>query len=166
MDTGTVTIGSKSWDVNIATTFSEIAQGLSGTDSLTSGTAMLFQLSGPVAELSIDMSSMNYPLDIIYLGPPTVSGNDLVASILKISTNVQPFATDEEFIAVDVNASYFMEMNASDANGLTVGDVATITDNTPTPTPAPAFDISSLISGIVIPLMTIGIMAKMMKSIN
>jgi len=122
MYTATVTIGEKQWNVNVASTFPEISQGLSGQESLPINTGMLFDLGSEYNNITINMQEMLFPLDIIFIN------NDL--SIVAVVQNVLP-GEDVAFVADDSGARYFFEINAEEADGIVFGDTLVIAGYTP-----------------------------------
>ena len=109
MEQTTVTIGNTQWTVMVATTYSEVSQGLSDVSNLAPGTGMLFVLGADYPYIPIDMSRMLFPLDIIFIS------SDL--RVTGIFRNVQPQETD-----VFCYGAYFLEVNAGEAEGIELGD--------------------------------------------
>lgn len=66
MHQSTVTIGDKTWPVELAITTQEKAQGLSGREVLPEGTGMLFIYDSD-RPLSFWMPDMNFPLDMVWI---------------------------------------------------------------------------------------------------
>ena len=110
-----VTINSRQWLCSIASTYTEIAQGLSNIPSMLPWHGMLFILGTDYSYIPIDMSRMMFPLDIIF-----ISSSGEVVGVLE---NVQPKQSDVSYRATTTPcARYFMEVNAGEASGIQVGD--------------------------------------------
>lgn len=109
---GVVTIGDKQWSVSIATTISELSQGLSGVPSMPTGTGILFDLGYERGSISVNMSQMLFNLDIVFIGAQS--------GVVGRCLNVAP---GESCVFESVNgARYFLEVNADEAIGVEVGD--------------------------------------------
>ena len=109
-----VIIGGKEWAVAVASTPFEIATGLSGLPSLPAATGMLFDLGVDQGYLRIDMSRMQFNLDIIF-----INSYEGVSGVLR---NVTP-GQEAAFEAVTTpGARYFLEVNAGEAEGVEFGD--------------------------------------------
>ncbi len=107
-----VTINTSQWSVNIASTPAEITQGLSGVLSIPASTGVLFDLSVNYSEILINMSQMLFALDIVFINS--------TGGVIGILRNVQP-GVDVNFSDVS-GARYFLEMNAGEAAGISIGD--------------------------------------------
>lgn len=134
MNTGTVTIGSKTWSVNIATTTAELAAGFSNIPSTPANTGILFVLGGSVNNLTVDMQSMLFPLDIAF-----IDGNGKVVDIVQ---NLPPL---QNFTCL-TPCNYFLEVNATELNGVNVGDAVT-------GLPTTGINISSIIEVMLVMMM-------------
>lgn len=119
---GTVNIRDKLWNVSVATTPGELAQGLGGLAGMPAGSGMLFDLSIPVSYIAIDMSRMLFPLDIVFMGSD--------GRVLGVMTGVYPGETGVTF-ASDMGIRYFLEVNNGETAGIVPGEVATITISSP-----------------------------------
>lgn len=113
----TVTIRDKQWTCQVASTPTEIAEGLSGVASIPAGTGMLFDLGAPVTYIAIDMSQMLFPLDIVFM-----SAGGIVAGVM---VGVQPGEPGATFSS-DPGIRYILEVNAGEATDVNIGDTATI----------------------------------------
>jgi len=110
----TVTIGESVWSCSVASTSEELTNGLSNIPSIVAGDGMLFDLGGVYGSLLIDMASMLFPLDIIFI--------DVNGLVNSVAHDVQPLDTD----ITGTNARYFMEVNAGEAVDIEVGDSVSI----------------------------------------
>ena len=116
---GIVTIGENQWTVWLATTSSEVVQGLSGISQIPQGTGMLFDLGYDYNQIQINMQQMMFPLDIIFVN--SVSG------VVGVLTDVQPGDTDVVYEADDYpGARFFLEVNAGEAGSVQPGDAVRI----------------------------------------
>jgi len=103
-----LTIGSQTWHVELA---KDNLKGLSETDSLETKSGMLFNLTGSLEKVPINMQRMMYPIDIIF-----ISNDNKVTKVFK---EVLPEA-DITYIGKPV--SYFLEVNAGEAKDIKSGD--------------------------------------------
>ena len=96
----TIHVGSSTFDVEMATTPTEQACGLSGRDGLADGTGMLF-IFGSSSMQNFWMKDMKFPIDIVW-----ISGNKIVgaaqnadpqigASIWQLKIYTSPFGVDK-----------------------------------------------------------------------
>ncbi len=105
--TATVIIKDKQWQVYLATAYAELSAGLKGADLIPPGTGMLLVL--PVQQVAtIDMTGMLFPLDVVF-----ISGQFRVVSVVTLEPEDQP---------VSLTASYILEVNAGEAEGVEPGD--------------------------------------------
>lgn len=109
-----VTIDSSQWQVSVANTYTEITEGLSGLTELPANTGMLFDLGAEYSGIVIDMSRMQFPLDIMFIR--SASG------VVGVLENVQPGSSP----SFTQGARYFLEVNAGEAEGIEVGDSVNI----------------------------------------
>jgi len=114
---GTVTINGKQWSVSIATTFTELTQGLSGAPSIPPGTGMLFDMGSDRASISVNMSQMLFNLDIAFINSE--------CGVVGILRNVGP-GESAVFSTSTLGARYFMEVNAGEMSEVNVGDAVDI----------------------------------------
>lgn len=131
----TVTIRETTWQVSVATTQAELAQGLSGLQYLEAYHAMLFDMGYPHQSIAINMQGMLFPLDVVFIK------EDL--TVTSVVLNVQPGEDfTEEFTE---GARYFLEMNAGELPiEVTEGDVITFYDYYP-----PEEDLSMFIEQVI-----------------
>ncbi len=137
---GTVTIGSNTWNVEIAGTPTDLATGLSGRASLAAGTVMLSVLPSRQA-VTVQTIYMLFPLDIIFIKDNLV---------LDIARNVAPGNTVNEATPYDG----FLEVNAGEAASVSVGEAVVVV--TTTPPKESGFNWSSIMS-FAIPIATLGV---------
>jgi uncharacterized membrane protein (UPF0127 family) len=149
MNTGTVTIGSKTWNVNVATTQAEIAAGFSGIPSTPVQTGILFNLGQSYSSLTINMQLMLFPLDIAFI--------DSAGIIVNIARSVQPL---NDFINI-APSSYFLEVNAGELIDAHTGDAVIISD-LPTVSTLGGLDISLIVEVMLI-MMVMNMMMETMK---
>lgn len=116
MYTGTVTINTSSWLVDIATSYSERAAGLGGLASIPVSTGMLFVFSTE-QPISVTTYPMLFNLDIIFL--------DSDFTVIGIERNVVPNRI------IPGSGQYFLEMNAGEAVNVQVGDQAQVSELPP-----------------------------------
>jgi len=109
-----VIVGNKEWTVAVASTLSEITTGLSGLPGLAVGTGVLFDLGVDQGYIRIDMSRMQFALDIIFISS--------YAGVIGVLRNVSP-REEASFQATSApGARYFLEVNAGEAEGIEFGD--------------------------------------------
>ncbi len=138
VEQATVVIGDKQWAVDIATTATELATGLSGVESLAPNTGMLFDLGCDYGYLEIDMSRMLFPLDVIF-----IHSSQGVAGVLK---DVQPKKSVFFDAGTMPGARFFLEVNAGEADGIKSEDDVVIQGDIR----AGQLDLSSLMNFMVI----------------
>ena len=157
MYTATVAIKGKTWNVNVATTPAERAAGLSGLVQLAPNTGMLFDMGSNQAEIAINMDSMLFFLDIVF-----ISESLLVQGMMwAVEPNEQNvLATFPE----GPGARYFMEMNAGELGDVTFDDQVTITGYPPAP-PTPPIDTTNLM-GTMVTMLIVVMMMKMMTKMT
>ena len=109
-----VRVNENEWAVSLATTYAELVWGLSGVTSIPSGTGMLFVL--PTDQpVSVTTEPLLFNIDIIFIS----SGLEVV----DVARNAAPGTIVTESTPV----SYFLEVNAGEADGVESGDMAGIT---------------------------------------
>ena len=117
-----VKIGGQSIKVDLALTAAEQQKGLGGRNKLKENEGMLFVFDRP-GEYYFWMRGMNFPIDIIWIGPasPSQGGEDM--KVVYIKKNAQPEAFWKTY-GPDTNVKYVLEIIAgfSDKNNLKVGD--------------------------------------------
>lgn len=114
METGVVTIGTSQWAVSIAQTYEQLTTGLGGVESLQEDNGMLFDLGAEWPQVEINMSQMLIPLDVIFIS------SDL--KVCGIKSNIQP---EEEYL-FDDSARFFLEVNAGEADSISIDDDVSI----------------------------------------
>lgn len=111
--TATVTINNTQWQVSVATTPSELTQGLGGLPSIPASTGMLFDL-GHETIITVTTEPMLFPIDIAF-----ISGSLVVVDMAR---NIQPGC----LVTSDVPVRYFLEVNAGELSGVAIGDTVVI----------------------------------------
>jgi len=106
-----VTIKDKQWTVDVASTYSELTQGLGGLPEMTPMTGMLFDL-GIEQTIEVTTVPMLFPLDIAFLTEDF--------SVTEIYPGVGPGF----LVTSQAPARYFLEVNAGELEGIEPGDVA------------------------------------------
>lgn len=115
-----IAIDGYSWAVSVASTPTELTAGLSGVASIPVGSGMLFDMGRDQSYIAINMSGMLFALDIVFINS--------TAGVVGVLRNVQPGAEDAWFEAsLSLGARYFLEMNAGEAEGISVGDNVVMT---------------------------------------
>ncbi|KKL18157.1 hypothetical protein LCGC14_2478320 [marine sediment metagenome] len=111
----TVLIGDNEWLVSVMASAAELTAGLSGVASILAGNGMLFDMGSDQGSISINMADMLFSLDIVF-----INSEHGVVGILR---EVEP----GEAVAFDAGAGngarYFLEVNAEEAEGVSVGDI-------------------------------------------
>jgi len=109
-----VTIGENSWAVSVASSTTELVSGLSGVASIAPGTGILFDMGSDQSYIEINMADMLFALDIVFIN----SENGVVGILRDVAPG--------EAAAFDAGGSlgsrYFLEVNAGDAEDVSVGD--------------------------------------------
>jgi uncharacterized membrane protein (UPF0127 family) len=139
-----VTIRDHQWQVNLATNYLELIQGLSNTLQIPSGTGMLFDL-GYDTIFTVTTKEMLFPIDIVRISS--------AMTVTDVAHNVQP----GQLVTSDAPARYFLEMNAGEASAISPSDQATVQS------PASAAPMQIDFSGLVVALLAMALMASMVK---
>jgi len=135
----TVIINGKQWTCSLASTLTELAQGLSGLESMPADEGMLFDVGYDRSRIDINMTEMLFPLDIVF------ANSDL--TIVGVLHDVQP-GDEAYFLASNsLGARYFMEVNAGEAASVNVGDAATVTNG------SVGFDMNTMLQYMVFAVM-------------
>ena len=108
-----IEIGASQWQVSVATTPWELAQGLGGLPAIDPGTGMLFDL-GWEQTINVTTVPMLFPLDICFLSEGLV--------IVDIYQDVPP----GYLVTSSLPARYFLEVNAGELEGVDTGDGASV----------------------------------------
>jgi len=109
----TITIRDKQWQVGVANTPWEMAQGLGGLPELAPGTGMLFDL-GWEQTVQVTTVPMLFPLDIAFFSEGFV--------VTEVYRNMEPGYV----ITSTSPARYFVEVNAGELEGIDSGDRALV----------------------------------------
>ena len=140
--TALVTIGENEWNVELATTTTELTTGLSGRASIPIGQGMLFDL-GSERIVTVNAYEMLFPISVVFIGE-----NSGVTEITQLLTPGYDITTN-------LPCRYFLEVNTGEAASIEVGDAVTIAGYTP-PTG------STINMETVVVLMIVAMMAQMM----
>jgi uncharacterized membrane protein (UPF0127 family) len=138
-----VTIGASSWLVSLATTPEELVAGLSGVASMDAGTGMLFD-TGYDHVIGVTTEQMLFNLDIVFI--------DSGFQVVEVKNNVAPGVIFDSSVA----ARYFMEVNAGELGGVSVGDSITLEITVP-PTSEVSFGDIWAVMGIMLPAVIFGV---------
>jgi len=108
-----ITINNRQWQVYLAATYAELTLGLSGLPSILPGTGMLFTL--PVEQpVTVTTQKMFFPIDIVFIsGQLKVSG---------VARGISPGL----LVIEDLPVRYFLEVNAGETGGISIGDTVGI----------------------------------------
>ena len=113
-----VTINTDIWSVEVMSSAAELISGLSGVSSIPASTGMLFDMGSDNDNISINMAEMLFHLDIVF-----INSEHGVVGVLR---EVEP----EDAAAFDAGtgygARYFLEVNAEEAENVSVGDTVSI----------------------------------------
>jgi uncharacterized membrane protein (UPF0127 family) len=139
-----VTIKDRQWFVGLASTYAELAQGLSGISSIPSGTGILFDMGVDQGYVQINMSRMLFALDIIFINSS--------AGVVGVMHEVQPNERDVIFDhASGPGARYFLEVTAGEAESIEDGDDVVIQGTIPS-TASQTIVNALITAGIMIPV--------------
>ena len=122
-ETKQVTIGSKTFLVELATINEQQTAGLSNRISLPQNQGMLFVFS-PATNISFWMKDMKFGIDIIWIkdGKVTQINKGVPAPAENVS------AQDLETYSTDKPVDYVLEVNAGEADEIEVGNDVTISE--------------------------------------
>ena len=144
MYSSAVTIGSRQWQVSVATTAEELQRGLGGLASLTPSTGMLFDL-GSDQQVSVTTEPMLFPIDICF-----ISGSLILT---QINRNVQPGNL------ISGHGRFWLEVNSGELAGVDVGDTASINPLLPAGLPEAVSSAVSIIMNFA-PLLILAMFAS------
>jgi len=149
-----IRISDKQWQIVTASTSEEIYQGLRGISYIPPYTGMLFCLPYGTTHITIDMSEMLLPIDIVFF--------DSNLNVIGILNHVSPY-DDAVFIAEgDDRIRYFLEVNAGEAVGIKAGDTAQI-EYTGTLVDTPTANFIFTLIEMMIPIMMFGMAMRAIK---
>jgi len=115
--TGVVSVGSQTYRVEVVSTASELARGLSGRSKLWHGFGMLFVMPNE-EHVTFWMKDMRFPLDIVWISQGMVAG---------VERNLPyPQAGTEPVLVGSPNVSYVLEVNEGDAANVFSADKAVL----------------------------------------
>ncbi len=139
-----VTVKDRQWFVGVASTYAELAQGLSGISGIPSGTGILFDMGVDQGHVQINMSRMLFALDIIFISSS--------AGVVGVMHQVQP---NEREVIFDHTSSpgarYFLEVTAGEAEGIEDGDDVLIQGEMPSAL-SPTVVNALVTAGIIVPV--------------
>ncbi len=161
MYTGIISIPSRglSWQVEIATTYSELAQGLGGRSSLDTGNGMLFDMGSEQSQITINMQEMLFPLDIIFFDENFI--------VVAMAWSVDPLDDfNASFPEPESRARFFLEVNAGEISETAYGDQASLNGYSPPDSSTTGDVFSALISGMIVIMMMSMMMGMMTKTIK
>ncbi len=150
-----VNIEDKQWLVAIASTPSELVQGLGGVPEMPQGTGMLFDM-GFEQVITVTTKPMFFPLDIAFFSEEMV--------ITEIYRNIQP-----GYIVTSTSpARYFLEVNTGELDGINSGSQASFEFLSPVSTVASSDWVTPMISFMgftLIGFFVVGMVANLTKSL-
>lgn len=105
------------YHISVMRTDEELQKGLSGTDSLPSGQAMVFAFAND-AKWGIWMKDMKYPIDIVWL--------DSDRQVVHLVENAPPSSYPSTTFTPPVNSRYVIELPSGtiEKTGIAIGDPA------------------------------------------
>lgn len=145
-----LTIGNRTWDVDVQLTADELRTGLLTRTSLDPGKGMLFPFDTPQV-LGVTTVGMQFTIDVVFIGPDQ--------HVLAIEDALAP----GNVIQSPAPASAFFELAAHDASAINVGDEVSYVDPQQVFTPAFTGSVRSSQASVleqssilnqVVPLMT------------
>jgi len=119
--TAAVIINLHHWDVAVAQTDAELRQGLGGLSFIPANTGMLFDM-GAEQHISMTTVPMQFSLDVIFIS----------LSTMKVVDIVRDMTPGNDYVS-QVDAQYFMEVNAGEFVNVSIGDSVEIAGYTPIP---------------------------------
>jgi len=150
----TITIRDKQWQVSIADTPWELAQGLGAIPELPAGTGMLFDL-GWEQTVHVTTVPMLFPLDIAFFSETLV--------ITEIYHNIEPGYV----VTSTLPARYFLEVNAGELEAINSGDHALVEllplEEMPVIMPDWVSTMISLMGFVVMGILMVGIVQDLVK---
>lgn len=150
----TITIRDKQWQVSIADTSWELAQGLSGIPGLPAGTGMFFDM-GWEQTVQVTTVPMLFSLDIAFFSEEFV--------VTEVYRNIEP----GYMVTATLPARYFLEVNAGELEGIDSGDRALIEllplEEVPVIMPDWVSTMISLMGFVVMGILTISIAQDLVK---
>lgn len=108
--TASIEIHGITWAVDVATTSSELTNGLGGLASIPAYTGMLFDV-GYTRTISVTTEPMLFPIDIAF-----ISEDSMVVEV------VQEYSAGQNHTC-ETPARYFLEVNAGEMDDVQVGDL-------------------------------------------
>lgn len=126
MYSATVKIGTKQWEVSVASTPAELLAGLSGVTSIPATTGMLFDLGADHDVVNVDTSKMLFDMGVLFIGSSL--------GVIGKASNVQPGESVSFESGLGLACRYFLEVNAGELEGIEAGDSVEIIGYTPTTT--------------------------------
>ncbi len=110
-------LGGATYHMTVRQTEAEREKGLSGSESLPAGQAMVFVFPRD-SKWGIWMKDMNYPIDIIWL--------DSDRTVVHTVKNAQPSSYPDTIFTPDIDSRYVIELPSGtiERTGITKGDPA------------------------------------------
>lgn len=118
-----VTVGDRTYSVEVAASTEEQAAGLSNRASMPETTGMLFPF-WPAERVSFWMKDMRFALDLVWIANGRVIGVEKAVPAPTDGTPAQDLPTYSPPSPVD----YVLELNAGQSQFFTIGDEVTITE--------------------------------------
>ncbi len=149
-----VSIAGKEWAVDVATTTSELAAGLSGLASIPPDTGMLFDL-GEEKIITVNAYEMLFPISVVFIGADS-----------KV-TEVAPLLAPGDDGTPILPCRFFLEVNVGEVDDVDAGDTVNISGYAP-PVPTPPADPidTSEILNLMVTVMIVVMMMKMMSGMT
>lgn len=146
-----VTVGTRQWTVQVATTPTELSQGLSNVVSIPAETGMLFDL-GSVRTVTVNAFDMLFSLGILFISEGLV--------VNEVITELAP----GQFVIPDIPCRYFLEVNEGELDDISPLDQVVITGYPPETTETSS--IIGLMVTMMIVVMMMGMMSKVIKEVK
>lgn len=107
----------KTWICEYASTWDELSSGLSNIESIPEYTGILFDMGSDQYEITINMESMLFNIDILFIGSE--------GGVVGVLRDVAP-GDNVSYEGDGVGCRFFMEVNAGELDGVLAGDIVTI----------------------------------------
>ena len=116
-DQASLQLSGERYHISVMRTPEQLQKGLSGSESLPDGEAMVFVF--PADDTwGIWMKDMNYPIDIVWLNSER--------EVVYLVKNAEPSSYPDTTFKPDVNSRYVIELPSGtiERTGITIGDLA------------------------------------------
>ncbi len=123
LPTTSVTIGGQTFQVEVASTDAQKAQGLSGRNNLAKNAGMLFVFDSP-SQPDFWMKDMNFPLDFVWISGGRITGINRNVPAPQSGTAAKNLPTYAAPGLVD----YVLEVNAGAGQAIKIGDEVTVSN--------------------------------------